>query len=257
MRRLYVAGPLVEGARVRLEGPVAHRIARVLRLRPGERIVLFDGSGVEAVAELTSATSSRAEAHVLSIRPGAAEPPVRLTLCQSVVKGGRFEWVLEKGTEIGVARFVPILTERNVARPGEGTKLDRWRRIVVEAAEQCGRSVVPEVTPPVVLEEALRGLELPALVPHEAERVVTVRAAVEALDQPRALSILVGPEGGFTPQEVRQAVSRGARTVSLGPRILRSETAGIVAATLALAYLGALDPEGPPVRERSRVDERG
>lgn len=242
MRRLYVAGPLLDGRPVSLDGPAAHRVARVLRLRPGDRIALFDGSGVEAVAELVSVTPSRAEAKVLSVRPGLPEPAVRVTLCQSVVKGERFEWALEKGTEIGVARFVPIFTERNVARPAEGAKLERWRRIVVEAAEQCGRSVVPEVASPLSFDGALDTLGLPALIPYEGEHTATMRAALDALRRPRALTILIGPEGGFTAQEIERAVSRGARTISLGPRILRSETAGIVAATLALTYLGGLDP---------------
>lgn len=242
MRRIYVSGPLGEGRAVALEGAAAHRIARVLRLRAGERIALFDGSGVEAIAELVGVSPARIDAAIVSVRPGLPEPPVRVTLCQSVVKGERFEWALEKGTEIGVARFVPLLTERNVVRPAEGAKLERWRRIVIEAAEQCGRCVVPEVAAPVTFEEALRRLKPPAILPYEGERQMTLAKALDALGRPEALTILIGPEGGFTRPEVERAVSRGAQPVSLGPRILRSETAGIVATTLALARLGAFDP---------------
>jgi 16S rRNA (uracil1498-N3)-methyltransferase len=242
MRRMYVSVPLAEGAAVALEGAVAHRIARVLRLRLGERIALFDGSGLEAVGELVRVSPSRAEARIVAIRPGLPEPAVRVTLCQSVVKGERFEWALEKGTEIGVARFVPLLAQRNVARPAAGAKLERWRRIVIEAAEQCGRCVVPDVAAPATIADALAALQPPAIVPYEGERETGLRAALDALGRPEALTILVGPEGGFTQEEIERAVSRGVRPVSLGPRILRSETAGIVAATLALAHLGALDP---------------
>lgn len=246
MRRLYVAGPLERGRPVTLEGDSARRVARVLRLRPGERLALFDGSGVEAVAELTRVGASRVEATVLSVEPGLPEPPVRITLCQSVVKGERFEWALEKGTEIGVARFVPLVTRRNVVRPGSGTKLERWRRIVIEAVEQCGRSVLPDVAPSAALDDVLASLDGPAIVPYERERQTTIAAALQAMGRPPALSILVGPEGGFTPEEMERAMSRGARPVSLGPRILRSETAGIVAATLALAALGGFEPPGGP-----------
>ncbi|HXF50459.1 MAG TPA: 16S rRNA (uracil(1498)-N(3))-methyltransferase [Dehalococcoidia bacterium] len=246
MRRLYVEGPLAPGRVVILEGDAARRVTRVLRLRPGERLALFDGSGTEAVAELARVAPARVEAVVLSVQPGLPEPPVRITLCQSVVKGERFEWALEKGTEIGVARFVPLVARRNVVRPGEGAKLERWRRIVIEAAEQCGRSAVPEVTAPASLDDVLESLDGPAIVPYEGERETGIAAALRAMGRPRALTILIGPEGGFTPDEIERAMSRGARPVSLGPRILRSETAGIVAAALALAVLGGLEPPGAP-----------
>ncbi len=246
MRRLYVAGPLAPGRVVVLEGDAARRVARVLRLGPGERLALFDGSGIEAIAELTRVAASRVEAVAVSVQPGLPEPPVRITLCQSVVKGERFEWALEKGTEIGVARFVPVVARRNVVRPGEGAKLERWRRIVVEAAEQCGRSAVPEVTPPASLDDVLESLDGPAIVPYEGERETGIAAALRAMGRPGALTILIGPEGGFTQDEIERATSRGARPVSLGPRILRSETAGVVAAALALAALGGLEPPGAP-----------
>jgi 16S rRNA (uracil1498-N3)-methyltransferase len=247
MRRLFVEGPLSAGANVTLDGATARRVASVLRLRAGDELTLFDGSGVEARASLVAIAPSRVEARVVSVAPGLREPAVRLTLYQSVVKGERFEWLVEKGTELGVARFVPLLSRRAVVRPGEGGKLDRWRRIAIEAAEQCGRAVVPEVSAPLRLEEALASLEGTALMPYEGERATGIAAALRSVaggGRPASLALIVGPEGGFEPDEVRLALSAGARPVSLGPRILRSETAGVVAAALALAELGGLEPPG-------------
>lgn len=244
MRRLYVGEPLEEGRAVALDGADAHRVARVLRLRPGERIALFDGSGREAVAELVAVSPRRVEARVVTVGDGLPEPPVRLVLYQAVVKGERFEWALEKGTEVGVARFVPLLAGRSVVRTGEGAKLERWRRIVIEATEQCGRAVPPVVTPPATFDEALPSLEPPALIAFEGEEAVGLGDALDAVALPPGgtLRLIIGPEGGFAPEEVSRAVARGAQPVSLGPRILRSETAGVVASALALARLGGFEP---------------
>ncbi len=247
MRRLFVERPLDAGVTVTLDGAAARRVASVLRLRAGDEMTLFDGTGVEARAALTSVSPSRVEARVVSVAPGLPEPAVRVTLYQSVVKGERFDWLVEKGTELGVARFVPLLSRRAVARPGEGGKLERWRRIAIEAAEQCGRAVVPEVSAPVSLEEALTSLEGPALLPYEGERAAGIAQALRSAaggGRPASLALIIGPEGGFEPDEVRLALAAGAQPVSLGPRILRSETAGIVAAALTLAELGALDAPG-------------
>jgi 16S rRNA (uracil1498-N3)-methyltransferase len=154
--------------------------------------------------------------------------------------------VLEKGTEIGVAKFVPLVSHRGVVRPQSGRveRRERWRRIVTEATEQCGRSYIPELAPPMLLSDALESSEGLRLLPWEGERQATLRQALrEAAGKGKkapAVSIFVGPEGGFARQEVDRAVDLGVWTVSLGPRVLRSETAGIVAAAAVLYELGEL-----------------
>ncbi len=245
MPRLFVAMRLADSMRVVLTGEQAHRLSRVLRLRAGQEVVLFDGSGDEFPARLESVTPGEVVAQVESKRAGRAESPLRLTLYQSVVKGGRFEWVLEKGTELGVAAFVPLRVERSVVKVGQnGARPDRWRRIVIEAAEQCGRSVVPEVARPQTLDDALNR-EQPLLLPYEGEREQGIRAALTLFREHKvtALSVLVGPEGGFEPAEVERARVAGAVVASLGPRVLRSETAGLVTAALALYELGDSSPQ--------------
>ncbi len=248
-----------EGGVVPLPAPVARQVALVLRLGPGARLVLFDGSGAEWEAELASVEghgrSGRhaATARLVRRRQPAVEPALRLTLYQALLKGEKLEWVLQKGTELGVARFVPMVTERTV-RAGHGAtpspeRLERWRRIVVEAAEQCGRVLIPAVCPPVPFAAALRRSGR-AILCWEGERVQPfARALAEALRAGGAeaaptaspeLGLFIGPEGGFTAGEVEAARAAGVLPASLGPRVLRAETAAIAAATLAL--LGELAP---------------
>jgi len=153
--------------------------------------------------------------------------------------------VLEKGTEIGVAKFVPLLSRRSVVRPRPGRleRRERWLRIITEAAEQCGRSHLPELAPPASLNEAVESAEGLRLLPWEGENEATLRRLLRsslANEKTPVVSIFVGPEGGFARQEVDRAVELGARIVSLGPRTLRSETAGIVAAAAVLYELGEL-----------------
>ncbi len=242
--RFYVHAELRVESEVMLSGEQAHRLTRVRRLGGGDEVVLFNGSGLEYVAVLEAAPAGKVIAHVESERPGLAEPALNVTLYQAVVKGGRFEFVLEKGTELGVAAFVPLQVQRSVVKVGHnGSRPDRWRRVVIEAAEQCGRAIVPQVMRPHTLDDILT-LDEPLLFPYEGERTMTMRQALDLLRErrPGRIGVLVGPEGGFEAAEVERARTGGALVVSLGPRILRSETAGIVATALVLYELGDLSP---------------
>jgi 16S rRNA (uracil1498-N3)-methyltransferase len=248
MRRFFVPLELNAGQTVDLEPALSHRLRRVLRLKSGDGVILVDCSGREHEAVLESTDGSRASARIFGERRGLPEPCVEIVLYQSLIKGDRFEWVLEKGTELGVAKFVPLVVHRGVVRPQSGRRerAERWQRVVTEAAEQCGRSVLPQVAPPAELAHALASAEGLRLLPWEEERMVGLRSALreglaeqDGAERPQ-LSIFVGPEGGFTRQEVEEALSYGARAVSLGRRILRSETAGIAAVAAVLYECGEL-----------------
>jgi len=248
LHRFFVPCDVFSGDEVRLEGDLAHRLSRVLRLEAGAAVVLLDGSGLEHETRLDAVGPRRVAGTVVSRRPGRAEPRVRLVLYQSLVKGERFDWVLEKGTELGVAAFVPLLSRRNVVRaaPGRPGRSERWRRVVREAAEQCGRCVLPEILPAEGLKEALSEAADLRLLLWEGEEALGLaaalrraRPALEAVERP-AVAVLIGPEGGFAAEEVALAREAGAQVVSLGRRILRSETAGIVAAAAVLYELGEL-----------------
>jgi 16S rRNA (uracil1498-N3)-methyltransferase len=245
-RRFYVSSSLT-GAHVQLDPPLAQRLAKVLRLRAGDVITLFDGSGSEALARLEHIDTRGADAAIIEVHAGLPEPRTLLHLYQSISKGERFEWLIEKGTELGVHRFVPLLTSRAVVKtPGGAARPGRWRRIAIEAAEQCGRSAVPDVAAPVTFDDAISAASGVLLLPFEAagDTAPSVRAALAArIDDVFALGsvcVFIGPEGGFTPREVDRARAAGAVVVTIGARVLRSETAGIVAATLVMEALGEL-----------------
>ncbi len=247
MRRFFIDPGALEGGSVRIEGPLAHRLAKVLRLKPGEGVAFFDGSGTDVVTTLSTVSDKAVACDVIERVPGPAESPTVVHLYQSITKGDRFEWLIEKATEIGVARIVPLVTARAVVKTaGEGKRADRWRRIAVEAAEQCGRSRVPLVDVPRPFAAALESSVGVRLLPFEAAddlapSIATVlHDRIDELYAVSAVSIFIGPEGGYEGSEVEAAQAAGASVVTLGHRILRSETAGLVASTLVMQACGEL-----------------
>lgn len=238
---------LVAGADIALPAEVAHQARDVLRLAPGATLILMDGMGGEWPATVLTLSRADVTVRVGARVDGTAEPRVRVFLYQGMLKADKLEWVFQKGTELGVATFVPLLCERTVAggdvvRAGKRT---RWVRIVTEATEQCGRACVPDVGDPRTLARALA--ELPgdaiACMAWEEERRVSLRAALAGRRTPgdvASVALFIGPEGGFTTTEVAAARARGVVPVTLGPRILRAETAAVVAAALALEACGEM-----------------
>ena len=244
-RRFFVGARITHS--IEFDRALSHRLAKVLRLRPGDEVTLFDGSGAEAVVRIDSLSDSAARGTVIGRAEGLPEPRTRVHLYQAIAKNDRFEWLLEKVTEIGVARIVPLITARAVVRTAQGAgRVDRWRRIAVEAAEQCGRSAVPVVEEPQHFDDAIRAAPGVILLPYEEATVETpdvaraLDAEIDALFATSEVSVFIGPEGGFEPHEVACAVEFGASIVTLGRRVLRNETAGLVAATLVLHSTGDL-----------------
>jgi 16S rRNA (uracil1498-N3)-methyltransferase len=248
LKRFFVAPADVDGTTVRFAAAQWHQFRRVLRLSAGDLVLVCDGSGREYVVALGSATSS--EGVVVEARAGRAEPMCRVHLFQSALRGDHFTWLLQKATEVGVSAFTPVLFSR--AQPADyAGRLDRYRSIVQEAAEQCERSSLPTVEGPLPFDRALervpeegRGF---ALLLDEREDLSSLRSVLHGwfqVDPGRArdcmVSVFVGPEGGLTAAERSAAIAAGISPVGLGRRILRSETAGLVAATLILAAAGDL-----------------
>ena len=248
MHRFFVPSAWTGSDRVEIHGEVAHRIGRVLRLTPGAEIVLFDGSGMEWTVRLHSVARDHAAGRVLSSEKGRGEPTVRLTLYQGVMKGNKFDWTLQKGTELGVSCFVPMHCRRSVPRvrgESQPARLARWRKIIVEAAEQSGRPVIPEVADSVTFQEVCDALERgPGLVvlPWEGESAKSLSAAVSEAPDSKEVALVIGPEGGLDPEEVDYARGKGLEPVSLGRRILRAETAGIAAVSALMYALGEMEP---------------
>ena len=246
---------LQSGAELTLPDEFAHQARDVLRLGPGDTLRLLDGAGGEYPSQIVRVSRRDVTARVGAREEGLPQPAVRLTLCLGLLKATRFEWALQKGTELGVATFQPLLTERAVAATEEfgAAKRRRYERILAEALEQCGGAWLPALEAPRTLAEALASAPADAirLIPWEeaATAPLTATLAREAARCDGAtvaeVWLFIGPEGGFSAREVAQAREAGALPVTLGPRILRAETAGIVAAALALDALGALR-SGPP-----------
>lgn len=242
MNRFFVSKSDFRGDEVVLTGRQAHQIRNVLRMAPGERIIALDNTGLEYEVVLTDASKKQVAGRIESRCAGAAEPRIRLTLYQSLLAREKFELVLQKCTEIGVSQFVPVITQRSIVRRLEAAaskKLDRWRVIITEAAEQSHRARIPDLIAPVHFEEALSqlsGFDC-CLITSPHEKQTSLQKALRSGKDLRNIALLIGPEGGFTDGEIVLAVEAGAKPVGLGPRILRTETAAIVAAALVLHEL--------------------
>jgi 16S rRNA (uracil1498-N3)-methyltransferase len=240
-RRLYVPGERLAGSHVTLMGPEHRHVSRVLRARPGETLTLFDGAGGEVAAEVVRVERDETELR-LGARRAVAGPAVAITLLAAVPRGPRMDFLVQKTAELGVARIVPVLTERSVARPeAEAGRRARWEKIAQEAARQCGRADVPAVDPPLSLMAALAlpGLPRRRLALYEGERGRSLRVALGG-GEPAPTALLVGPEGGFAASELTAAAAAGFESVGLGDRILRVETAAIVAVALVAEASGML-----------------
>ena len=241
--RFFVPESGFEGQDVRLTAEQAHQVCHVLRLKAGDGIIVLDNAGHEYDATLTTVAKKEAIGRITDKREASGEPKVQITLFQSLLAREKFEWVLQKGTEVGVSRFVPVQTERSVAkaRQIDTKKLTRWQRILTEAAEQSHRGRIPQIGPAITWNETiaqLRDFDL-ALIASTASRVQTLKAVLSSNQKTSAsIVILIGPEGGFSDDEVAQACDQGAVAVGLGPRILRTETAAMVVPALVLHELG-------------------
>ena len=229
------------GARLELPDHSAHHAREVLRLRAGASVRVFDGAGAEFEAELESVTRQGVFLRLGGLVPARAESPLRIVLALSPLKGDRMELVIQKATELGVAQIRPVVCARTdaVARPAlKGSRQDRWEKVASGAAEQCGRAFVPDVAPTVELKHLLsRPFEGRRLQFTEVEGAPPLSRAGAA---PDAVLALVGPAGGWEPHEAERLKHAGFEAVSLGPRILRAETAAIAAVTTLQVVWGDL-----------------
>jgi len=232
------------GAHVELPEHAAHHAREVLRLRAGAAVRVFDGAGHEWDAVLDQVTRRTVSARMLHAVAARPESPLRLVLAMAVLKGDRMELVLQKATELGVAEVWPVVTFRTdaAARPAlHGSRSERWERVAAGAAEQCGRAHVPHVAPTVTLRALLDR-------PFDGRRVALLETpghaplASLALDARTPLLLLVGPAGGFEPAEAAQLAAASFLAASLGPRILRAETAAVAAVAIAQSRWGDLAP---------------
>lgn len=237
--RYFVETPIT-GQQARLTGSEAHHLANVMRAKPGQMVTLFDGSGAEFDARVENVGRAEVALNVVSRALADRELPRHLTLAVSLPKGDRQRWLIEKSTELGVARIVPLMTARSVAQP-VATAIVRLRRSVIEASKQCGRNRLMEIS------DAHQWNDFVNRAPTGAIRWVAHRGGANSTTSPKRsadrqaeIIVAIGPEGGFTEEEVATALAAGWRQLDLGRRILRVETAAI-----AVAAWAAFCAEGP------------
>jgi 16S rRNA (uracil1498-N3)-methyltransferase len=241
--RIYTDQPLHPGSEVLLPEQAGEHVARVLRMDRGHPLILFNGDGRECDAKLASLAKRTVTAQVLTVRDANREAPLQLTLAQGVARGEKMDWILQKATELGAARIVPLVTERTEVKLDEERaerRLAHWQSVIAGACEQSGRNVLPVIEPPQRLDRWLGGLgEV-----HAAVRLALLPEGDTALRNLPALEngalLVVGPEGGLSEHDITMLTHAGFLGLRLGPRVLRTETAGIAALAALQALYGDL-----------------
>lgn len=240
--RFFLPPSQIQGERLVLLDEDANHAARVLRMKEGDRLYALDGQGMLFHAEVTAVEKRSVACRVTGREPAGGELPLPVTLVQGLPKGEKFEWIIQKATELGVSRIVPVVTERTVVKiQGDKAhdKVRRWQAIAKEAAEQCERALVPIVEAPVPFRHWIArpaDATVARLACLEREGTLSLAKALALQATPAAIELVVGPEGGFTASEGEALVGSGAHAATLGPRILRTETASLA----GLAIVGSL-----------------
>lgn len=254
MQRFFIPADWIEGDRVSLEGALVHQLNRVLRLKPDDRIVVLDDSGWEQEVVLVHFGPERILGHIADKRLAVGEPRTKISLYQSVLKGQRFEIVLQKGTELGVVEFVPVVASRCIMSSLDDAvrKAERWQRIIVEAAEQSERGRLPRLRSALMFPQACNRAKRQgglSLIPWEEDRRTSLKHALQGSEgtgtqkgvRPFSINLFIGPEGGFNSEEIDMALGYDIIPINLGPRILRAETAALAAVSSILYELGDME----------------
>lgn len=238
--RIHLDAVLSEGASLELPEPAFRHLVQVLRMQAGAALTVFNGQGGEYDAVLEDVAKRGARLRIGAFHDVCRESPLALTLVQGISKGERMDWTLQKAVELGVSAIVPVVTERcnvHLDRERQDKKTEHWRGVLIAACEQSGRTRVPQLHAPLRLSDWLGQVRAQPLY------LLDPRAATSLCAQPlppQGAAILVGPEGGLSEAEIRLGVAQGGIAVSLGPRVLRTETAGMVALSVMQARAGDL-----------------
>lgn len=230
--RIYTRSSLSEGCATELDENAALHVGRVLRMQPGQELLLFNGDGNDYPATITSASKKQVEVQVEAPAANATESSLDIVLGQTLSKGDRMDYAVQKAVEMGVSRIVPLTTERcDVKLKGdrEEKRLRHWQSVAISAAEQCGRARVPEILPVMTLAEWFKhtaDCDLRLVLHHRTEQ------SLDTMNKPARVALMIGPEGGLSAEEITAAENAGFLPVALGPRVLRTETAPIAAMAL-------------------------
>jgi 16S rRNA (uracil1498-N3)-methyltransferase len=230
--RIYTDTPLQAGAEAQLDDNAARHVGRVLRMQPGQALSLFNGDGQDYRALIASAGKKNVTVRVEQPTANSSESALEIVLGQTLSKGDRMDYAVQKATEMGVSRIVPLSTEHCDVRlksDREDKRLSHWRSVAISAAEQCGRARVPDILPVMNITEWLeysRRCDLRLVLHHRTEQ------SLDSLAKPNSVALMIGPEGGLSADEIAQAEKSGFLPIALGPRVLRTETAPVAAMAL-------------------------
>jgi len=241
MPRFFVEKEQISDSFIDITGDDVKHIKRVLRLREGEEIEVCDGSGEDFVCKIESLSDDVVRAAIVKRFPNVAEPPVKLCVYQGMPKNDKMDYIVQKCVELGVCRIVPVITKRAVSIPRDAEKKTaRWQKIANEAAKQCGRGTLPAVEKILDFKTAIKEMsesDSLSLMPYECEKEGSLSKLLRATEK-KSINVFIGPEGGFDESEVEKAREAGIETVTLGPRILRTETAPLAVCSAIMYELG-------------------
>jgi 16S rRNA (uracil1498-N3)-methyltransferase len=243
VQRYFVEPSAITESRVAITGDDVKHIVRVMRMEAGEEVIVCDGLGHAYRVELTELGDGAVQGKIVEILTQSPEADVKITLAQGLPKGDKMELIVQKGTEVGIHRFVPLDMARCVVQydaKKEQKRRERWQKIAKEAAEQAHRNLIPSIAEPMSFKQlmsSLDGFDL-VVVPYEGEKARGLREVLADHPDAKHIAVLIGPEGGIAESEIETALAKGALPVTLGPRILRTETAGLVAATCIYYHYG-------------------
>lgn len=226
-----------------ISGEDVNHIKKVLRLSPGDNIIISDGCGYDYNVVIEAYEPQKVVTRIVSVKENCSEPPISVALFQGIPKSDKMDFIIQKSVELGVNQIIPVITERTVVKIDTkkdiGNKTSRWQRISLEASKQCNRGIIPRIAAPVSFNVALEMSKCFDLrvIPYENENRNRLTECLHKENQ-KQIAVFIGPEGGFSDSEIKKAVDNGLKTVTLGPRIVRTETAGIMTLSILMFTLG-------------------
>lgn len=250
MHKFFVSQQNIAGDIATIDGDDVKHIYKVLRLKEHEKISINNCNGREFVGEIQSISKTQVKVKILEEIQINNESPVEVCLFQGLPKSSKMDFIVQKCTELGIARITPLITERVIVKNeiGEFKKVDRWQKIALEASKQSKRTIIPKIDTPIdfqKLKEIIKSMDL-VIVPYENEKSTGIKKAIKEIgekEKVKKVGIIIGPEGGFEEEEIKELDSLNAKIVTLGPRIMRTETAGMVSLSLIMYELGDLGGE--------------
>lgn len=249
MRRFFITPEAISGNRAVIQGQEARHLATVLRLVPGDTVELVDGKGTMVKAEIETISPQNINLVIIEESSTKSESPVHITIAQGMLKDKKMDMLIRHLTELGICEWIPFVSSRSIPKPDSKrlmARMERWNKIAMEALKQCGRSVVPIIGKSVQFTEILEmGSDFDQKIAFWENAATPIACAREhgqkhGIEPPKRIIVMIGPEGGFSKEEIEAAKENGFTAYSLGPRILRAETASITAATLVQHFFGDL-----------------